>query len=59
MSSELYPGTRVCHPQRPEWGVGQVHSAIGNRVTVNFDHAGKVVIRSDLVVLLRVEPGEG
>ena len=26
---------------RPDWGVGQVQSAIGSRVTVNFEHCGK------------------
>lgn len=42
---ELYvPGMRVTHPEMPEWGEGQVQSAIGTRVTVNFEHAGKVVM---------------
>ena len=40
----LEPGQRVLHPARPDWGVGQVQSAIGNRVTVNFENAGKVVL---------------
>ena len=38
------PGQRIRHPARPDWGVGQVQSAIGDRVTVNFEHAGKVVL---------------
>lgn len=38
------PGQRVRHPAQPEWGVGQVQSAVGERVTVNFEHAGKVVL---------------
>ena len=38
------PGQRVRHPSRPEWGLGQVQSAVGDRVTVNFEHAGKVVL---------------
>lgn len=38
------PGQRVRHPMRPDWGVGQVQSAIGDRVTVNFENAGKVVL---------------
>ena len=48
------PGTLVRHPSKPEWGVGQVQSAIGNRVTVNFEHGGKQLInaeRVDLAVL--------
>jgi hypothetical protein len=54
----LTPGTFVRHPHRAEWGLGQVQSVIGNRVTVNFEGAGKVVILSDRVAL---EPdyGEG
>ena len=37
----LTPGARVRNPARPDWGVGQVQSAVGTRVTVNFEHAGK------------------
>ncbi len=35
------PGDLVRHPDQDGWGIGQVQSAIGNRVTVNFQHAGK------------------
>ena len=35
------PGDRVTNPKAPEWGVGQVQSIIKNRVTVNFEDAGK------------------
>lgn len=52
MTGILEPGMMVRHPQRPEWGLGQVQSAIGNRVTVNFEHAGKVVIDLRQVDLL-------
>ena len=44
MNSFLEPGMMVRHPQRPDWGLGQVQSVVGARVTVNFEHAGKVVI---------------
>ncbi|MDB5658002.1 MAG: hypothetical protein JWS10_617 [Cypionkella sp.] len=44
MAALLEPGMLVRHPERPDWGLGQVQSSIGNRVTVNFEHAGKVVI---------------
>ena len=43
----------VRHPQQPEWGLGQVQSNIGGRVTVNFEHAGKVVIDARVVELRR------
>jgi hypothetical protein len=41
----------VRNPACPEWGIGQVQSVAGNRVTVGFEHAGKVLVRSDRVVL--------
>jgi hypothetical protein len=44
MNSALEPGMMVRHPQAPEWGLGQVQSRVGERVTVNFEHQGKVVI---------------
>ncbi len=44
MSAFLEPGMMVRHPQQPDWGLGQVQSNINGRVTVNFEHAGKVVI---------------
>ncbi|HEV7268478.1 MAG TPA: DUF3553 domain-containing protein [Falsiroseomonas sp.] len=52
MSTELHPGLRVRHPDQPEWGVGQVQSVVGDRVTVNFSEAGKVLIRADRVALV-------
>ncbi len=44
IGSLLEPGTLVRHPGQPDWGAGQVQSNIGGKVTVNFRHAGKVVI---------------
>jgi hypothetical protein len=44
MNALLEPGMIVRHPERPDWGLGQVQSVVGARVTVNFEHAGKVVI---------------
>ncbi|AWD20250.1 DUF3553 domain-containing protein [Pseudogemmobacter blasticus] len=51
MNSLLEPGMFVRHPDRPDWGLGQVQSNIGGRVTVNFEHAGKVVIDSRHITL--------
>jgi hypothetical protein len=45
------PGTFVKNPARPDWGVGQVQSAIGARVTVNFENAGKLLLNVDVVAL--------
>jgi hypothetical protein len=50
----LEPGMLVRHPQQPEWGLGQVQSNIGGRITVNFEHAGKVVIDGKNVDLLPI-----
>ena len=50
--SLIEPGMRVMHPDRPDWGVGQVQSAIGDRVTVNFEHAGKVLVNAAVVALV-------
>ena len=52
----LTPGVFVTHPARPDWGRGQVQSAIGTRVTVNFEEAGKVVIDTSEVFLIPITP---
>lgn len=56
MTEQMTPGTLVQHPERPDWGLGQVQSVIGNRLTVNFENAGKLLINSDIVELRRIEP---
>ncbi len=50
--SEFEPGQRVRHPTQPGWGVGQVQSVVGDRVTVNFEHAGKVLVNTTVVPLV-------
>lgn len=52
MGGLLEPGMLVRHPEQEDWGLGQVQSVIGSRVTVNFEHAGKVVIDSKRVDLV-------
>lgn len=54
MNAILTPGMRVRHPDRPDWGTGQVQSNIGSRITVNFPDAGKVVIDGTRIALLPV-----
>jgi hypothetical protein len=51
MHSFLEPGVIVRHPDRSDWGDGQVQSVAGHKVTVNFENAGKHVIDSDVVHL--------
>ena len=49
--SDIEPGQLVRHPQRPDWGIGQVQSTIDDRITVNFPHAGKILINTRVVGL--------
>ena len=56
LSSILAPGMLVSHPDRPDWGVGQVQSVDGHRVTVNFEETGKQMIDYGGVRLLYVGP---
>jgi 3-dehydroquinate synthetase len=53
-SSIYQPGMIVKHPTQPDWGLGQVQSTVGGKVTVNFRDAGKVVIDEMRVNLLVV-----
>ncbi|MEQ6203392.1 DUF3553 domain-containing protein [Sulfitobacter sp. HNIBRBA2951] len=48
------PGMLVRHPDKPNWGVGQVQSNINGKLTVNFRDAGKVVIDSARIGVLPV-----
>jgi transcription elongation factor GreA-like protein len=51
MNPLLVPGAMVRHPTQPDWGIGQVQSVIGERVTVNFEDRGKVLINTAVVEL--------
>jgi len=51
LNAMLEPGMQVTNPAAPEWGLGQVQSRIGKRITVNFEHVGKVVIDATAVEL--------
>lgn len=54
MNEFLEPGMFVRHPTQGDWGLGQVQSRIGDRITVNFEHAGKVVMDGREVALVVV-----
>ena len=47
----LGPGMLVRHPVRPDWGLGQVQSVVGVRITVNFEEAGKKLIDGSRIEL--------
>ncbi len=51
MNDFLMPGDLVHHPNQADWGLGQVQSVIDGKITVNFEHAGKVVIDGTRVTL--------
>jgi hypothetical protein len=51
MDPRLVPGARVRHPAEPDWGVGHVQSVVGERITVNFEDRGKVVINGGVISL--------
>jgi len=53
MNSLLEPGMFVRNPQAPEWGIGQVQSNVGGKVTVNFEEMGKVVVN---ITAIELEP---
>ncbi|WP_420344673.1 DUF3553 domain-containing protein [Paenirhodobacter sp.] len=58
MNEFLEPGMLVRHPGAPDWGIGQVQSRIGDRITVNFEHAGKQVLDGRRVQLFLVIPDQ-
>ena len=55
MFSNLQPGDFVRLPDMPDWGLGQVQSVVGARITANFENAGKQLIMADVVDLIRVD----
>ncbi|OUS34210.1 DUF3553 domain-containing protein [Rhodobacterales bacterium 56_14_T64] len=54
LNAILAPGMFVRHPDHPEWGLGQVQSNIGGKITVNFRDQGKLVIDGSRVALTPV-----
>ena len=56
MMSGIEVGALVRLKARPEWGLGQIQSIIGDRITVNFEHCGKTVLVGGQVDLELVAP---
>ena len=46
-------GDFVIHPDKMDWGPGQVQSIVGMNVTVNFPNAGKQLINCSYVELIK------
>ena len=55
MFLDYEPGDYVTNPKNKDWGTGQVQSIIKNKVTVNFENAGKKVINSEEIFLERID----
>ena len=58
MFHNIVPGAWVRHPTQPDWGLGQVRSIDGTRITVNFENAGKHLINGDVIELVTVREDE-
>ena len=54
MFLNLEPGDFVINPDNKSWGTGQIQSIIKNKVTVNFENVGKMVINSKVIILEKV-----
>ena len=54
MLIDFEPGDYVTNPAKKDWGIGQVQSIIGNKVTVNFENYGKQVINVENVNLEKI-----
>ena len=55
MLIDFEPGDYVKNPENNDWGIGQVQSIIGLKVTVNFENVGKKVINSKEITLERID----
>ena len=57
MILDFEPGDRVVNPTKKEWGIGQVQSIINEKITVNFENVGKIVIISNNIKLEKINNG--
>ena len=51
MILDFEPGDKVVNPSAKQWGIGQVQSISREKVTVNFQNAGKKVINAKVIKL--------
>ena len=54
MILDYEPGDKVTNPENKEWGIGHVQSIIKDKVTVNFENAGKKVINAKNIELKKI-----
>ena len=55
MIIDFEPGDKVTNPNNKDWGIGQVQSVINEKVTVNFENAGKKVINIKNIELKKID----
>ena len=48
------PGDFAINPRNSSWGIGQIQSIIKDKVTVNFENVGKIVINSKKIILEKI-----
>ena len=58
MIFDYEPGDKVFNPNNKNWGIGQVQSIIKEKVTVNFENAGKKVINCKNIELEKIYNNE-
>ena len=54
MILDYEPGDKVTNPENKDWRIGQVQSIIKDKVTVNFENAGKKVINAKNIELKKI-----
>tara|TARA_B100001057_G_scaffold88836_1_gene84997 strand:+ start:50 stop:226 length:177 start_codon:yes stop_codon:yes gene_type:complete len=54
MIFDFEPGDKVYNPDKKDWGIGQVQSIIKQKITVNFENAGKKVINAEHIELKKI-----
>ena len=55
MFFDFEPGDYVINPKNKDWGRGQIQSMIRNKITVNFENAGKKVINNSKIILEKLK----
>ena len=54
MIYDFEPGDKVVNPDKKDWGIGQIQSIIKDKVTVNFENVGKMVINAENIQLEKI-----
>ena len=55
MILDFEPGDRVVNPLKKDWCIGQVQSIVKEKVTVNFENKGKIVINAKNINLEKID----